>query len=63
MNKEILMTPNSWSLEYILFNPFSTEDILPHDNFDPDKQFFNDSDNFYDTPHSSPNEANVFLKL
>ena len=63
MNKETLMTPNSWSLEYILFNPFSTEDILPDDNFDPDKQFFNDSDNFYDTPHSSPNEANVCFKL
>ena len=31
------MTPNSWSLEYILFKLFSTEDILPDDNFDPDK--------------------------
>ena len=57
------MAPHSCSLEKYLFDPFSTEDILLDDNLDPDKQFYNDSDNSYDAPYFSlNNEANDFLK-
>ena len=56
------MVPNSCLLENLLFDSFSTEDILLDDNSDPDKQFYNDSGNFYDTPYSKPNEAKDFLK-
>ena len=56
------MVPNSCLLENFLFDLFSTEDILLDDNSDPDKQFYNDSGNFYDTPYSKPNEAKDFLK-
>ena len=56
------MAPNSCLLENFLFDPFSTEDILLDDNSDRDKQFYNDSGNFYDTPYFSPNEANDVLK-
>ena len=35
----------------------STADILLDENSDPDKQFYNTSDNFYDIPYFSYNEA------
>ena len=56
------MAPNSCSLEKFLYNLFSMEDILLDDNSDPDKQFYNDSGNFYDTPNFSSKKANDFLK-
>ena len=43
------MAPNSCSLENILFDQFSTKDIVLNDYSDPDKQLYYDSDNFYET--------------
>ena len=56
------MAPNSCLFENFMFDQFSTEDILLHENSDPDKQFYNNSSNFYDTPYFSPNETKGFLK-
>ena len=33
-----------------------------YNNSDPDKQFYNNSGNFYDTPYFSSNAASDFLK-
>ena len=49
-------------LENFLFDPFSSENISLDDNSDPGKQFYIGSDNFYDTPYFSLDEASDFLK-
>ena len=58
-----MIIPNSCSFENFMFDPFSTEDTLLGVNFDPDRQFYNDSGNFYDTPYCSPNEAKDCLTI
>ena len=56
------MAPNSWSFEKFLFDPLAAEGVLLDDSSHPDKQFHNNSGNFYNTLCFSPNYAKDFLK-
>ena len=56
------MARNSYSFGNFMMEPFSTENTELGVNSDPDRQFYNDSSNFYDTAFCSPNESKEFLK-
>ena len=51
------MARNSYSFGNFMMDPFSTENTELGVNSDPDRQFYNDSSNFYDTAFCSPNES------